>query len=62
MEYEYINWAANLLSFLVFIYILIKTFNSPCFDTFDTFLVLTNILISVIAQFVSVIIKKTKDE
>lgn len=55
--YEILSWSSNFLSFLLFIYILIKTFNSSCFNVFDTALLLINLGLSVYAQFMSVVIK-----
>lgn len=58
MEYEYLSLGANFLSFLLFIYLFLKYNQSQCFDLFETFLSLGTIMISILAQFLSVILRK----
>jgi len=62
MEYEYLSWAANFLSFLLFIYLFIKYNQSICFNVFETFLSLGTIMISIFAQFMSVVLKNIKED
>ena len=62
MEYEYLSWGANVISTLLFIYLAFKYYGSECFNLFETFLTLGTIFVSVVAQFMNVVIKKINDE
>jgi len=61
-KYEYLSWGANLLSALLFLYLFFKYNQSSCFNAFETFLSLGTILVSVTAQFISVVLRKTSEE
>lgn len=60
MKYsELLSWVANLVSFLLFIYLTLKAYLSPCFNIYDTFLSLGTIMLSIFAQFMAVVLKNT---
>lgn len=61
MEYEYLSWGANLLNVLLFIYLFLKYYQSPCFNLFETFLSLGTIWVSVSVQLLSVTLKKVQN-
>jgi len=58
MKYDYLSWAGNFLTFLLFIYLFVKYVESPCFNLFETFLSLGTLTLSVIAQFLSVVLRE----
>jgi len=62
MEYELVNWLANLLNFLIIIFLIIKTIHSPCFNLLDTSVSLGGLGVSIVTQLVVILIKRSKDE
>jgi len=57
MKLDVLNWSANFITFLVFIYLLITTINTTCFSLTDTLLSLGNLFISLTVYVIDIAIK-----
>lgn len=58
MNFKYLSWGTNFLSFLLFIYLFIKAINSPCFDLMDTAISLIVLFLSISEHFLEVIFEE----